>query len=144
VLPFRITATFDNYPSKKATQNLKITLNNLCAASRFTSPSSQALIVYQDGSNVATSVTAFTFTSDQTAANCAFTHTILFRNSVNDAWSSTVPAYVDNLDSATLSFDIKTLSADIATPGDVIASRWVKRVHTNPFSGQSIEQEFQI
>jgi len=43
-----------------------------------------------------------------------------------------------------LAFDILTSSADIATPGDKIASRWVKRRHYNAYSGQEIVQEFQI
>jgi hypothetical protein len=64
LLNFKIIATFDNFPSQTQVMYLKITLNNPCALSRFTNPSSQAAIYYQDGINVATSVPAFTYASD--------------------------------------------------------------------------------
>jgi len=63
-LKYRITAKFDNYPSKTAVQYLTITLSNVCLLSRFTSPSTQAAKYYEDGSNAADSVTDFTYTSD--------------------------------------------------------------------------------
>jgi len=44
-----------------------------------------------------------------------------------------------------LAFSVLTnLPATIATDGDSIASRWVKRRHYNPYSGQEIVQELQI
>ena len=43
-----------------------------------------------------------------------------------------------------LSFTIRTSTASIATAGDITTSRWVKRRHYNPYSGQEIVQEFQI
>ena len=43
-----------------------------------------------------------------------------------------------------MAFSIKTSSAAIATPGDTMASRWVKRRTYNGYSGQEIVQEFQI
>lgn len=43
-----------------------------------------------------------------------------------------------------VSFDGKTSSATIATPGDETASRWVKLRHYNPYSGQKIVKLIQI
>ena len=55
-----------------------------------------------------------------------------------------MPAYVVSPNAATLAFTIQTSSVTIATPGDHTASRWVKRRHYNPYSGQEIVQEFEI
>jgi hypothetical protein len=51
----------------------------------------------------------------------------MFRNTVSDAWSAAVPAYVQGaaITPSTLAFSIFTNAMAIATPGDVIASRWV-------------------
>jgi len=143
-LTYKLTCTFVKYPNKTVTQDLTITLNNVCVTSRLTNPSSLSAIYYQDGSNVATVVPGFTYTSDQLESDCNFTHQNLFRNTVNDAWSSAIPSYVASQDPSTLSITIQTSTVSIATPGDSTASRWVKRKHINPYSGQEIVQEFEI
>lgn len=143
-LGYKITATFINYPNKTAVQYLTITLLNVCVTSRFTNPSAQAAVYYEDGSNVLTAVGAFTYTSDQLGSDCNFSHEFFYRNTIQDAWSTVQPAYVTAPNTSTLAFSIQTNVASIATPGDSIASRWVKRRHYNPYSGQEIVQEMQI
>jgi len=73
-LNFQLKGVFDNYPSKEAVQIFSVTLLNLCLTSRFTSPSSQAAIYYEDGSNNPETIAAFTYTSDQTESDCNFSH----------------------------------------------------------------------
>ena len=63
-ITYKYTYTLVAYPSTTAVQYLTITLKNVCLLSRFTSPSSQNAIYYQDGSNTPTPVTAFSYTSD--------------------------------------------------------------------------------
>jgi hypothetical protein len=142
----RLTATFVSWPAKTVVQYLTITLNNVCATTSFTAVSTQAAYTYEDGSSATDSITAFTYTLGAlTATECALTHTIAFKDASTDTWlTAPVPAYVLSSDAATLAFSIKTTTASIATSGDTIASRWVQRTHYNPYSKETIKQEFQI
>ena len=143
---FKVRATMDQYPSKTLDNYFTISLKNLCATNRLEGASTQAAINYEDGSNSAESVTGFTYTSSTTInADCNITHEILFRDTAQDVWSTTKPAYISGTpDSTVLSFTIQTSAANIATAGDITASRWVKRRHYNPHSGQEIIQEIQV
>ena len=117
-----------------------INLKSPCTSKTFAGASTQAAISYEDGSNTAEAVTAFTYTdSTNINADCNITHEIFYRNSINDVWSTTKPAYIPGTPDATvLSFTIQTSTASIATAGDNTASRWVKRRHYNPYTGEEL------
>ena len=63
-------------------------------------------------------------------ARCAYTHTTYYRTLETDAWSTTAPNYVATSpapDATTLAFSVSTTT--LATSGDNIATRYVRRVH---------------
>lgn len=144
---YRLTATFTAWPAKTIVQYLTITLNNICATTAFTAASTQAAYTYEDGSSTTYAFTAFTYTLGAlTEAECNLSHAFAYKDASTDVWSTTQPAYVKagTPDAVTLAFSIETTTASIATSGDTIASRWVQRTHYNPYSKETIKQEFQI
>lgn len=142
---YRITATFTAWPVTTTVGYLTITLNNVCMTTKFTAASTQNSIYYEDGSNAAQAITAFTFTLGTLAAtDCAVTHTLYYMDPTTGVYTTTAPAFVTGPNATTLALTIQTAAASIATPGDSIASRWIKRVHFNPYSNEYITQEFQI
>ena len=66
-------------------------------------------------------------------ARCAYTHKTYYRELETDVWSETAPNYVATSparNAATLAFSVSTTSPNlIATSGDKIATRYVRRVH---------------
>ncbi len=63
-------------------------------------------------------------------ARCDYTHKTYYRTLETDIWSETSPSpsYVTARDATTLAFSVYN-TAGIATSGDNIASRFVRRVH---------------
>ena len=66
-------------------------------------------------------------------ARCAYTHKTYYRSLETDVWSESLPSpnYVATSparDTTTLAFSVY-IATGIATPGDNIASRFVRRVH---------------
>ena len=71
-------------------------------------------------------------TASTAVAKCDYIHKTYYRNLETDAWSETSPNYVATSparDATTLAFSILTNAGTISTPGDTIASRYVRRVH---------------
>ena len=105
---YKIIATLNQFPSKTIENSFAINLKNSCSTKSFAGASTQAAINYEDGSNTATNVAAFTYTdSTNINADCNITHEIFYRDSENDAWSTSKPAYIPGTPDATvLSFTI--------------------------------------
>jgi len=66
-------------------------------------------------------------------ARCEYTHKTYYRTLETDTWSESLPSpnYVATSparDDTTLAFSV-SITTGIATPGDNIASRFVRRVH---------------
>ena len=157
------TYTGDGELPRKISEAFTVTWKketDVCLYDVFVPPTSPVNIAYQEGST-ALAIDAFDFTVNNSVlgttgesaatanARCTYTHTTYYRTLDTDDWSLDlpIPNYVATSparDATTLAFSVYATVGQFILPGENKACRYVRRVHTNSLTMESIEEVFQI